>query len=70
MTENEAMDESTLVSVKDAIREIQQHGFDAFYDGGGVLLGFGSGIVFPEFVCNVNIDDECSSAKILQWLGY
>jgi len=69
MTENEAMDESTLVSLKDAIREIRKHGFDAF-EGGGVLMAFGQGITIPEVVCNVHVGDECSSAKILQWLGY
>ena len=65
---DEVMDEDTTVPVDDAIREIQNHGFDAF-EAGEAILAYGQGIIMPEIVAPV-LDGEVHSKTVMEWLNY
>ena len=69
LTFDDAFDETSMVSTDEAIREIQNHGFDAYVTA-KTLLAYGQGIMIPEIVAEVNEDNNVSSKRVLEWLGY
>ena len=68
MTLEEAYDEYSVCSPEEAMREIQNHGFDC-YEAANSILAYGQGIIFPDIVAEV-VDGEVSTKKVLEWLGY
>ena len=72
------MDEGTLVSVDEAIRELEKHGFYAEAVDGvdGVILANQEGCNAPlspdtmDRVCDIDKDGNVRSLDVLAWLGY
>lgn len=76
MNMHDAMDETTLVSVDEAIEELKKHGVTVeLCTTEGQEQGSGSICLPPDQVGFVETittykDDEVSSLAIMEWLGY
>lgn len=69
MTQNEAMNEETMVSVKHAIREVIAHDKrDCVQRGNELHAIYHDGS--QEYVCSIDADGMVRSCDVLGWLGY
>ena len=61
-----ALDDDTMVSLDEAVWELENHGFQAFYGDGKLHV---RDEVQSETICDI-VDGEVQANKILIWLGY
>lgn len=75
MTYDEAMNDATMISAKEAIRECRNHDCQAMVvpddeHPGGVLYGVSCGDDEREPITTVDTDGMVVASDVMQWLGY